>query len=54
MDRITLPRQIGIVVRRARGLLGITQCELAQRDGVSERLVLALELGDAPASGSTS
>ncbi|MBM7000740.1 helix-turn-helix domain-containing protein [bacterium] len=35
-------------VRAARREQGLTQRELARRAGVSERLVLALELGDAP------
>ena len=45
---ITIPRQVGLCVRAARKEQGLTQRELARSAGVSERLVLALELGDAP------
>ena len=45
---IAIPRQIGLCVRNARKEQGLTQRELARRAGVSERLVLSLELGDAP------
>ena len=45
--RITLPRQLGIAVRQAREDAGMTQAQLAERAGVSVRLVVALELGDA-------
>lgn len=48
MVEITIPRQMGLQVRKARTGLGLSQKELAHRAGVSERLVLALELGDAP------
>lgn len=48
MVEITIPRQMGLQVRRARTGLGLSQKELARRAAVSERLVLALELGDAP------
>lgn len=45
---IAIPCQIGLCVRRARKEQGLTQRELALRAGVSERLILSLELGDAP------
>lgn len=48
MQTVTLPRQIGILVRSARKRQGFSQKELARRAGVSERLILSLELGDAP------
>lgn len=41
-------RRIGGIVRERRKNLGLTQRELAARAGVSERLVVSLELGDAP------
>lgn len=48
MEAITLPRQMGLWVREVRIRQGLSQRELAHRAGVSERLVLSLELGDAP------
>lgn len=48
METITLPRQMGFWVRVVRTRQGLSQRELAHRAGVSERLVLSLELGDAP------
>lgn len=48
MKAIAIPRQAGMYVRDARTRQGLSQRELARRAGVSERLVLALELGDAP------
>ena len=47
MGIIETPRQVGLAVRKARKAEGITQKQLAKRAGVSERLVTALELGDA-------
>lgn len=47
MAIIETPRQVGLAVRKARKAEGITQKQLAKRAGVSERLVIALELGDA-------
>ena len=47
MKIIDLPRQMGIAVRQARKEAGLTQKKLAERAGVSERLIIALELGDA-------
>lgn len=45
MSRITLPRQVGIVVATARRVRGLTQAELAQGAGVSRQLVNRLETG---------
>ena len=47
MTIIETPRQVGLAVRKARKAAGITQKKLAKRADVSERLVIALELGDA-------
>ena len=47
MKQIRSSREIGYIVRARRRDMGITQKELAQRAGVSERLIIALELGDA-------
>ena len=47
MKIIDLPRQMGIAVRQARKEAGLTQKQLAKRADVSERLIIALELGDA-------
>lgn len=44
---IRAPRQAGIYVRRAREARGLTRAQLAAAAGVSERLLAALELGDA-------
>lgn len=50
MDSVVIaqPRSIGLAVRDRRRELGLTQAQLAQRAGVSVRLVVSLELGDAP------
>ena len=47
MTRITLPRQVGIVVASARRARGITQSQLAQDARVSRQLVNRLEMGTA-------
>lgn len=47
MFEIHQPRQAGIFVRRARMAQGMTQRQLAEKAGVSERSVLSLEVGDA-------
>ena len=47
MPRITLPRQVGIVVQAARTAQGLTQAEVAERAGVSRQLVNRLEVGSA-------
>lgn len=44
---ITIPRQAGISVRRARERQGLTRAQLARASGVSERTLASLELGDA-------
>lgn len=44
---IKQPRQIGLYVRRVREVRGLSRKCLAQRAGVSERLMASLELGDA-------
>ena len=44
---LSLPRQAGIYVRAAREAQALTRAQLAQRAGVSERLLASLELGDA-------
>lgn len=44
---IETPRQVGLAVREKRRELGLTQKKLAKRAEVSERLIVALELGDA-------
>ena len=44
---ITTPRQAGIYVRQAREAQGLTRAALANKAGVSERLLASLELGDA-------
>ncbi len=44
---IKQPRQMGLYVRRVREDRGLSRARLAQRAGVSERLVASLELGDA-------
>ena len=44
---ITTPRQAGIYVRQARETQGLTRAALANKAGVSERLLASLELGDA-------
>lgn len=45
---ISSSRQIGHLVRIQRKKMGLTQKQLANAAGVSERLISALELGDAP------
>ncbi len=50
-DPVTIPRQAGIYVRRAREAQGLTRRQLAEAAQVSERLLAALELGDAPGIG---
>ncbi len=47
MRDIRLPRQVGLFVRETRKTRQMTQRQLAQAAGVSERSVLALEAGDA-------
>lgn len=47
MATIQTPRQIGLVVRKQRKALDLTQKQLAAAADVSERLIIALELGDA-------
>ena len=47
MQEIRQPRNIGSTVRTARLSQGLTQRQLAEKAGVSERSVLSLELGDA-------
>lgn len=47
MQEIKQPRNIGSAVRTARLSQGLTQRQLAEKAGVSERSVLSLELGDA-------
>ena len=46
--QVKIPRQAGLYVRSKREELGLTRLQVAQRAGVSERLLAALELGDAP------
>lgn len=45
---IRLPRNAGKYARDRRRQLGLTQRELAQRSGVSERTVYSFELGEKP------
>lgn len=47
MSAISAARQVGQNVRRQRKRLGMTQRQLAERSGVSERSIVSLELGDA-------
>ncbi|WP_072500690.1 MULTISPECIES: helix-turn-helix domain-containing protein [Olsenella] len=47
MRQIHIPRQMGQAVRSRRLELGLTRRELADKAGVSERLVLSLEQGEA-------
>ena len=51
---VSIPRQVGLYARREREAQGLTRKQLAKAAGVSERLLASLELGDAPASASTS
>lgn len=50
-DPVTIPRQAGIYVRRAREAQGLTRRQLAEAAQVSERLLASLELGNAPGIG---
>ena len=43
---LDIPRQAGIYVRSAREEQGLTRDQLAQRAGVSKRMLASLELGD--------
>ena len=43
---LDIPRQAGIYVRSAREERGLTRDQLAQRAGVSKRMLASLELGD--------
>ena len=45
---INIPRNAGKYARERRKELGMTQRELAQRSGVSERTIYSFELGDKP------
>lgn len=47
MKVVNSSRAIGYIVRQQRAEVGLTQKKLAKKAGVSERLVIALELGDA-------
>ena len=47
MARITLARQVGLVVASARKAKGLTQSQLAHASGVSRQLVNRLETGAA-------
>ena len=47
-ETIRLPRNAGRIARDRRRRLGITQRELAQRAGVSERTIYSFELGEKP------
>ena len=47
MQEICQPRNVGAFVREARVSQGLTQRQLAEKAGVSERSVLSLEMGDA-------
>lgn len=44
---VDIPRQAGQYVRTAREAAGLTRAQLAEKCGVSERLLASLELGDA-------
>lgn len=44
---VTIPRQIGLYVRRSREAQNITREQLAKRSGISVRTLASLELGDA-------
>lgn len=44
---LDIPRQAGQYVRTAREAAGLTRAQLAEKCGVSERLLASLELGDA-------
>lgn len=45
---ITIPRNAGLYARERRKELGLTQRELAERAGVSERTIWSFELGEKP------
>ena len=45
--RITLPRQVGIVLFPARKSNGLTQAQIAREAGISRQLVNRLEAGSA-------
>lgn len=47
MGTIVAARQVGQNVRHQRKELGLTQRQLAEQAGVSERSIISLELGDA-------
>ena len=47
MREVRTSRAIGRIVKEQRVAAGLTQKKLAKKAGVSERLVIALELGDA-------
>lgn len=51
LQPLSIPRQAGIYVRRAREAQGLTRRQLAHACGISERLLASLELGDAPGIG---
>ncbi len=44
---VNIPRQAGQIVRQCRNEKGWTQVQLAKEAGVSDRLIVSLELGDA-------
>ena len=47
-SRIEIPRMAGMYARERRRELGLTQRELAERSGVSERTIYSFELGEKP------
>ena len=47
MREVRTSRAIGYIVKEQRVAAGLTQKKLAKKAGVSERLIIALELGDA-------
>ena len=51
MNATVLARSIGIRVRSCRLVRGLTQRQLAELAGVSERLIRLLEAGEAPGIG---
>lgn len=51
MNATNTSRWIGQEVRSKRTTLGITQAQLAEASGVSERLIRSLEQGEAPGIG---
>lgn len=51
MNPAPLIRSIGLAVRKQRTALGLTQNELAEQAGVSDRLVRSLEMGTANGIG---